>query len=377
MRNPDSVLLTTDYLPPSSGGVERVVTELALGLADEGVDVTVLALEGENGELAESDVRVIDVPSLDLTELLGVQARISPLFPFVLWWVIWRFQPDVVHAHNRFFFSTWSTAVVLNLCSSPPPLVTTVHLGDISEITGTAGIAARVLEETLGRLVFKTSTAVIGVSEAALHAVSHLTGGSATTIYNGVDTDEFQPSNTDSSEEETTILFVGRLIENKGILRLLEAVSELDRPANWRLLVVGTGPLADQCQTFVEQNDISDQVEFRGFVKSVPAVMAEADIFCRPSDTEGLPLTLLEAMASGLCPVVTPAGGVEEIIESGQNGIIVQREADDIAATLTRLIKEPTERTRLAANARTTVISEYSWESRIQPVLDVYRECLN
>jgi glycosyltransferase involved in cell wall biosynthesis len=371
------VLLTTDYLPPSSGGVERVVTELALGLADEGVDVTVLALEGGNGELAESAVRVIDVPSLDLTKLLGVQARVSPLFPFVLWWVIRRFQPDVVHAHNRFFFSTWSTSVVLNLCFSPPPLVMTVHLGDISGITGTAGIAARVLEETFGRLVFKTSTAVIGVSEAALHAVSHLTGDSVTTVYNGVDTDEFQPADTESSEEETTILFVGRLIENKGILRLLKAVSDLDQDANWQLLVVGTGPLSDQCRMFVEQNDISDRVEFRGFVESVPDVMAESDIFCRPSDTEGLPLTLLEAMASGLCPVVTPAGGVEEIIESGQNGAIVQREVNDIAATLERLIEEPTERTQLATNARTTVVSEYSWECRIRPVVDVYRGCLD
>lgn len=377
MRTANSVLLTTDYLPPSSGGVERVVTELALGLADKGVNVTVLALEGGNEELAASDVRVINVPSLDLTNILGVQARISPLFPFVLWWTIRRFQPDIIHAHNRFFFSTWSTAIVLILCSSPPPLVTTVHLGDVSEISGLSGTAARLLEETLGRLVLSTTTAVIGVSEAALLAVSHLTSGSSTTVYNGVDTDEFQPVDSNSSGEKTTILFVGRLIENKGIMRLFEAVTHLDQDVNWRLLVVGTGPLSDQCQVFVEENNISDRVEFRGFVESVPAVMAEADIFCRPSDTEGFPLTLLEAMASGLCPVITPAGGVEEIIESGRNGVIVQRDADDIATALTRLIEEPPKRTQIATNARTTVVSEYSWESRIQPVMDVYRDCLN
>ncbi|WP_435320314.1 glycosyltransferase family 4 protein [Haloarchaeobius sp. TZWSO28] len=377
MSNPKSVLLTTDYLPPSSGGVERVVTELALGLADEGVEVTVLALESGNGELAESDVRVIDVPSLNLTKLLGVQAQISPLFPFVLWWVIRRFQPDVVHAHNRFFFSTWSSAVVLGLCPSSPPLVTTVHLGDISDISGSAGIAARVIEETFGRLVFGTSTAVIGVSKAALHAVSHLTSGSGTTVYNGVDTDKFQVAGGDSSGKETTILFVGRLIENKGILRLLEAVIDLDRDASWRLLIVGTGPMAEQCRTFVDQHDLGDRVDFRGFVESVPAVMAEADVFCRPSDTEGLPLTLLEAMAAGLCPVVTPAGGVKEVIDSGQNGVIVECEASNIAAALERLMEEPTERTRLATNARTTVVSKYSWESRIQPVMSVYKECLN
>jgi len=126
----------------------------------------------------------------------------------------------------------------------------------------------------------------------------------------------------------------------------------------------------------MDQNNINDRVKFRGFVKSDPAVMAEADIFCRPSGTERLSLTLLEAMASGLYPVVT-SGIVKEIIQSSQNRAIVKPEANDIATTLTRLLEERTERTQLATNARTTVVSEYSWENCIQPVMDVYQECLN
>lgn len=100
-----SVLLCTDYLPPSGGGVEVVVEEMACLLTERGIDVTIVTLESAQEPTLknESGVTVYTLPTYDLTSLLGLQSQLAPSAITKFRAIIRDIKPDVVHAHNRFF----------------------------------------------------------------------------------------------------------------------------------------------------------------------------------------------------------------------------------------------------------------------------------
>jgi phosphatidylinositol alpha-1,6-mannosyltransferase len=166
-----------------------------------------------------------------------------------------------------------------------------------------------------------------------------------TVIHNGVDTQTFKPAEPSVPSPHVRILCVGRLIERKGQGHLLHAAALLRRALGevFRVDIVGTGDaersLREECQAL----GLDGIVTFRGVVgrEEMPRVYREADIFVLPSHNEGMSIALLEAMASGLPVVVTPAGGSEELVRDGENGLIVPwADHEGLAAALRRLVAE-------------------------------------
>ncbi len=189
-------------------------------------------------------------------------------------------------------------------------------------------------------------------------------------IPNGVDVDRFQPcTHRDSAEVggEMLLVVVARLIEIKGIQHLLTALSllpeEMRRKIHLRLC--GTGPYEAELRRQAEQVGMTAQVEFSGLVsyEEIPARLHEADLFVLPSLQEGLPLSLLEAMASGLPVVATTVGGIPGMVKDGENGLLVPA-ADPTALrdALVRLLTNPVLRRSLGASARRTA-EAWSWSA--------------
>jgi len=105
--------------------------------------------------------------------------------------------------------------------------------------------------------------------------------------------------------------------------------------------------------------------------------MADADIFCRPSYSEGLPLTLLEAMASGLPVVVSDVAGVGDILDDGDTGLLVKPgNVDTLVSNLDYLLENPDEAIAMGERARETVLDGYTWDSRSESVVEIYSEIL-
>jgi glycosyltransferase involved in cell wall biosynthesis len=161
---------------------------------------------------------------------------------------------------------------------------------------------------------------------------------------------------------DRVITTVGRLDPPKGHRFLLEALVEVRRRVpGVRLLIVGDGPSRANLEVQACEHGVSDRVVFAGVRGDIPAILGLSEVFVLPTLSEGLPLTVLEAMAAGVPPVASRIGPTEEIVESGHTGVLVEpREPKPLAEAITRLLLAPAEARAIGARARAQVEARFS-----------------
>jgi glycosyltransferase involved in cell wall biosynthesis len=179
--------------------------------------------------------------------------------------------------------------------------------------------------------------------------------------------------------EPPQILFLGRLIENKGIVELIDALStERVRRLPWTTTLAGDGEVA-KYRSRVESLDLSERVTLPGWLSSdaVDQELAKSSIFVLPSHHENLPLSMLEAMAYGLCVIVTPVGSVEDVVTAGHNGVIVPvGDSVRLAEALASLLENAEEMRRLGENARADFLRLYDFRDYRSKLEQVYRDAI-
>ena len=195
-------------------------------------------------------------------------------------------------------------------------------------------------------------------------------------ITNGVDLERFVPGGGDADERGRTVLYLSRLAAAKNPHVLLRAWRRLNGDGRYRLLIAGDGPLAGELRQAAARDDLRN-VEFVGQVEDVPAAHRRASVFVLPSPSEGCSNALLEAMASGLCPVVTRVPGNLDIVRDGQNGQFFDHDDDaQLAATLARVLDDPALRERLSAAARQHILEHHDLDQIARRFLSLFRELL-
>ncbi|MGH6945419.1 MAG: glycosyltransferase family 4 protein [Geminicoccaceae bacterium] len=193
-------------------------------------------------------------------------------------------------------------------------------------------------------------------------------------IHNGIATEGLPAAAT----RDDRLVFAGRLVEQKNPLMLVDVLDRL-RPERVRLLVIGDGPLQAAMRRRASEMGVLGSIEFRGAVPHESALQALAGggILVLPSLSEGLPLVVLEAMAIGLPVVAAGVGGVPEIIEHGETGLLVDRQAPESYAQSVRLLlRDPDLRAGLIARARRRVAECFSWAAAKHAYLELYRNIL-
>jgi colanic acid/amylovoran biosynthesis glycosyltransferase len=159
------------------------------------------------------------------------------------------------------------------------------------------------------------------------------------------------------------VLFVGRLVPEKGVLVLLRALRMLnDRGVETEAVLVGDGSYRGELERAVRRLGLAGQITFTGALTgaSVAPHYQEADVFCLPSFAEGLPVVLMEAMANELPVVTTRIAGIAELVDDGGNGLLVPPGRDDvIAEALERLAHDPALRARWGRAGRERVLRDY------------------
>lgn len=177
--------------------------------------------------------------------------------------------------------------------------------------------------------------------------------------------------------EAGRIVFLGRLESAKGLVELLDAVALLaPRFPALRLVVAGTGECAPWRAAAVARG-IGDLVELPGWLDGAArdAELARATVFCLPSHAEGLPMAVLEAMATGCATVASTVGGIPEVLVDGENGLLVPpRDAVALAAALARLLDDADLCARLGDGARRTVEQQYSTEAVCGRLAAIYND---
>jgi glycosyltransferase involved in cell wall biosynthesis len=136
---------------------------------------------------------------------------------------------------------------------------------------------------------------------------------------------------------------VGRLVALKNVRMQLEALAQLGAtPRRVHLQVIGDGPERQTLQTHARDLGISDRVEFVGFRQDIEALLAQADAFILTSRSEGIPISILEAMRSGLPVIATNVGGVPLLVENGRSGILTASEdVSALAAAMLTFATQP------------------------------------
>lgn len=186
----------------------------------------------------------------------------------------------------------------------------------------------KLLFRRFSRKIWSNALDVIALSND-LRKLAHRTKNNIKmrVIYNGINTKEFYPDYNKRYKEETfNILFVGRLIERKGLQYLFDAFNELAKSKkNFRLLIAGEGPLKNKFITYCKTNKLQNYVEFLGIVQhdKLNNIYQKSHVFVLPSLNEALGNVTLEAMACGL-PIITTNTGAAELVNKA-NGIIVDK----------------------------------------------------
>jgi UDP-glucose:(heptosyl)LPS alpha-1,3-glucosyltransferase len=169
-------------------------------------------------------------------------------------------------------------------------------------------------------------------------------------------------------EDELTAIFVGHEFERKGLRFVLEALRVLKGQGVRVSLMVAGRDSPDQLRR--EFGDLDDSVRFLGNRPDIERYYAAADVFVMPASFDISPLVGPEALAAGLPVLMTDVGGVREYLRDSENGWFIERAADDIAAKLARLAREPETLRAMAERARASV-ADRDWRLIAQRYLDV------
>jgi glycosyltransferase involved in cell wall biosynthesis len=188
------------------------------------------------------------------------------------------------------------------------------------------------------------------------------------------------PAHPSAAQDGTgPVLFVGRLVERKGVAYLIEAIARLG-PLGPRLEIVGDGPERPGLEALTQRLGVADRVVFQGKIppEELQASYARAAVCVLPSvldargDTEGLGVVLLEAMNHGTPVIASRVGGIPDIVEDGVSGLLVPPgDADALAAAVRRVRDDPALARRLGEAGQRRLREQFSWEAIVRCWLDL------
>lgn len=290
-------------------------------------------------------------------------------------------QPDVIHAH----FAYDAMVVEPFARRLGIPLVVTLHGVDVTaraDLSG--GWSARLYRVRLRRL-FDRAARIVAVSDhiASRALLLGAPSNKVSTLYTGIDVSQ---SNAGSRAEVRVdplwdVLFVGRLVEKKGVDDLLRAVALLRKEhPRLRVAVVGDGPLAGDLTSL--DRALRSEVRFLGSKSpsDVEQLMDRSRVFVVPSktarngDTEGLPTTVIEAAARGMAVVATNHSGIPEAIVDGETGLLVSEGSPlELSRALGLLLRDSELRERLGRNARERMITVFDIKRLASELAGIYR----
>ncbi len=333
-----------------AGGLELAMAGIVNRLA--GMTHSVICMRGE-AEIAEHfgpDVQIHCMRS-KFNELA---------LPFRLAKLIKQIKPSVIHANN---WGGWSEIAIASfLLAKRPPLIFSFHgLSVIGPPSWKRRLAGRILS-------MKTDLALT-VCDASRQVMADQYGLSVDrigVIPNGVDIDLFHPADRPPNEQ-LVVGAVGSLLAIKNHALLIRSVGDLVAAGmDVQFRLAGDGPIRGQLTELASSLGIADRVSLLGAIDDVPTFLRGLDIFVQPSDTEAMPLSILEAMSSALPCVATDVGGVSEIIAQGEAGILIapgdQKALTDV---LSQLAGDTHRREALASAGRERVCEHYSVESSV------------
>jgi len=357
------------------GGVKKHILGLFKEFKKRGIKVKIIIPRRKKLEKYENKNIILMGTSFPIN-FNGSQADFNINFnPVALEKILRKEKFDILHFHNFGFPS------ILQILLSPSASNTLNILTFHSNLTGNPFVKKfPTLISTINKICKWKINGVIGVAPLVLDYFQTFKGLKKI-IPNGIDLEEFNPFVPEIKkfkDDKTNILFVGRIEERKGLIYLLKAYKKLEKQhSNLRLIIIGEGPLKEDCEKYVQDNNLKDVV-FEGQVtKETPSYYKTADIYVSPAIFgESFGIVLLEAMACGTPLVAFNNQGYKDLLRgmSSEKFLVKNKDYNDLADKIETLIKNPLLREEISKKGLEEV-QKYSWKTVAGKVLDFYKEC--
>ncbi|MBC2733186.1 MAG: glycosyltransferase [Desulfobacteraceae bacterium] len=297
-------------------------------------------------------------------------------------------KPQVVHSHS----GVWRDSCIGAVLAKVPLLFHTEHGRVFLDDNRRTRLTHRILTQ------FRSG--IISVSDELrqfLIEEVHLPVAKVITIQNGIDTDKYMPGNYKSrlrdelgiSPETVIVMAVGRINPVKDYETLVHAVSLVKHflPNNMEFKTVIVGPetrdhltgggLLDRLRELSRKFNVEKNLIFLGKRTDVQELLRVADIFVQTSLTEGLSMSIMEAMSTALPTVVTDVGGNRELVEHRVTGFLTHRkDPESIANALLKLIEDDEMRVSMGKKARNCIVEKFSLQAMTKKYEDLYMESL-
>ena len=384
------LMLSWEYPPRIVGGIARVVHDLSKRLIKDGHDVTVVTYREENAPYYEND-KGVEVYRVD-------NYMISPN-NFIDWIMQMNFNMiakvnellakgikfDVIHAHD--WLVAYAAKTLKN--SYDIPLVSTIHATESGRNKGIHDDTQRYVNDTEWMLTYESSEVIVN-SNYMKNELQRLFGlpyekinvvpnGININVYNGIERD-YDFRRQYAADNEKIILFMGRLVYEKGIQHLIDAMPKiLSNYNDAKLIVAGKGAMLDELKAKVDYLGLSQKVYFTGYLnsKQVPKMYKCADVSVFPSTYEPFGIVALEAMLAGVPTVVSDTGGLNEIVDHGVNGMkSYTGNANSLADSILTLLFDQQLCSEITKNAKQKVKNEYNWTKLAQDTHFVYQKAI-
>ena len=382
------LMLTWEYPPRVVGGIAKVVYDLSHKMVKEGNEVTVVTYkDGDNVKYYENDKGV---------EVYRVDNYMIRANNFINWIMQLNFNMitkvneiinkngkfDVIHAHDWLVsYSAKSIKESYNI-----PLISTIHATESGRNSGIHDETQRYINDSEWMLTYESSEVIVN-SNYMKNEVQRLFGlpyDKINVIPNGVNLQLFSNVNIDydfrrqyAMDNEKIILYVGRLVYEKGIQNLIAAMPKiLDRYHDSKLIICGRGGMIDELMEQVKYLGIDNKVYFAGYCdsKKMQKMYKCADVAVFPSTYEPFGIVAIESMLSGTPTIVSDVGGLNEIVEHGVTGMkSYAGNANSIADSVLALLFDSKLCANISQNAIKKVKENYNWAKITDNTYYVYQ----
>jgi glycosyltransferase involved in cell wall biosynthesis len=372
------ILEISPVFPPSVGGLEKCVYEIAKGLARRGHEVVVYTTDFPKSKSKKSIDRVLvrRIPAL----FSLFHAPVSIFMPYIA-----RENADLVHVHIPPVFGAFSAVIFAKMKGIP--LVLTYHNDTVGR-NAFENFVARIYNMIQDRFLLG-NVQLITVPSAAYVKVlirRKIDPRIIRVVNNGIDLagcDKLQKKKEVQEkpglDRRKLVLYVGALEKRKGVEFLLRAAREIDeRSGDVKIVIVGTGSEKKNLEQLAFKLRVDNRVSFKGYVseEELETLYCESDVFVLPSLYESFGLVLLEAMARGKPVIATRIPGTSELVKAEFNGILVEpKNPKKLGDAIMKVLSDTDYARKLGRNGQIFSAS-FTWEKAVSDYIHLFSNVL-
>ncbi|GGJ15271.1 glycosyltransferase [Paenarthrobacter histidinolovorans] len=383
-NKPLTILIAADTYPPHVNGAAQFGYRLAKGMTARGHNVHVLACRPDSGKSYtefrdEATVHRLRSHGVFTHEYFRIcfpweiKKEISLLFDKV--------QPDVVHIQSHYMIGEH---VLYEAVKRGIRIIATNHF--MPENLNPFLPFPQWFKDIVGRISWKDMGKVMGQADvvttptplAAKAMHQHAFLRKVLPLSNGIDSSayELHPGEVIEPHNHPTVLFVGRLAEEKHIDVLIDAVAKTPKDLNIHLEIVGGGEVRPALEAQVARLGLGDRVKFLGLAsdEDLREAYIKADIFCMPGTAELQSLVTLEAMSASTPVLLADAMALPHLVRDGENGyLFTPNNSSELAAKITKLVGLPKDELEAMGKMSREMVEPHSINGTLQTFEDLYR----